>query len=443
MAVDDRWHRDPDPGGEPCRCGRGRARLYPSAAHLKGRRWQVRWRDPATGKQLSRNFALRDGADPETYADAFDKVIASKIVMRTYTDPSAGEITLHAYAETWRKAQKLDVNTAAELERRLRLHVYEGKPGSGRTPKNGVAIGQYPMALLANQPSLMTAWIAAIPLANSTARQVTGHVGAIFRAAVDDRIVSRNPLQAGSVKKPPAGRGKVKRRPWTAAQVGAVRARLPGRWQIIPDLGAATAMRQGEMLGLGADDVQFLGRDPRVSVVRALKVIGGRLCYGPVKNRKPHTLPLAAPTGARLARHMQLHPPLEVTLPWHDPDDKARHGTLVTVRLIITTDEGAPVDARAFAYHWRKALRAAGITPPDGRERDDGCHVLRVTGVSNWLRGRVDIVRVAAWTGDTVTEIARTYAHLLQHDDDDDGRAAVEAFYAQPSAPDVPSATAE
>ena len=35
---------------------RGRTKLYPSADHGKGDRWQVRWRD-ADGKQCKRNFA--------------------------------------------------------------------------------------------------------------------------------------------------------------------------------------------------------------------------------------------------------------------------------------------------------------------------------------------------------------------------------------------------
>jgi hypothetical protein len=46
-------------------------------------------------------------------------------------------------------------------------------------------------------------------------------------------------------------------------------------------------------------------------------------------------------------------------------------------------------------------------------------------------------VRVAAWMGDTVEMVGKTYAHLMPDDDDDDGRAAIEAYYAGRSARNV------
>ena len=69
MSVYDRWHKTrPGPGEEPCReHSRGRTKLYPTADHGKGDRWQVRWRDE-TGQQRKRNFAKRDGTDPERHA---------------------------------------------------------------------------------------------------------------------------------------------------------------------------------------------------------------------------------------------------------------------------------------------------------------------------------------------------------------------------------------
>ncbi len=44
MSIYDRWHKiRPSPGDEPCReHSRGRTKLYPTADHGKGERWQVR-----------------------------------------------------------------------------------------------------------------------------------------------------------------------------------------------------------------------------------------------------------------------------------------------------------------------------------------------------------------------------------------------------------------
>lgn len=450
MAVYDRWHKDPQPGDEPCRCGRGRNRLYPSAGHERGDRWQVRWRDPVTGRQKKKNFALRDPvagelADPDRHAAAYDKAVSGAIVARTYVDPNLANVTLRDYAETWRAGRRMDVNEAADVERRFRLHVYEDPrhPGSGRTPRGGVSIGQHPLGLLGQRVSLTAAWMAAIPLAPSSALHVVCDVSAVFQAAQDDGIVGRDPTKAASVERPSPGRTLA--RAWSVEQVDAIAAELPPRWAVVPELGAGTGMRKGEMLALADGDIGWLERkDPRIQVVRGLKEVGGELRFGPVKNRKPHSPPLAAVLRDRLAAHLEAFPAKEVTLPWHDPADRERHGLPCTVRLVVTPEGRGPVDPLTFNYHWMKARRAAGITPEGRRGRDDGCHALRHTFASSQLRAGVDIVRVAAWLGDTVEMVAKTYAHLMPGHADDDGRAAVEAFFAgRACALDVPSEAAE
>lgn len=447
MSVYDRWHKDPEDGDHPCRCGRGRNRLYPSANHLKGDRWQVRWRDPGTGKQRTKNFEVRDGRDQNKHADAFDAKIQNDLLTpHAYTDPKSAQVTLREYAEQWRKAQKMDVNEAADTERRLRLHVYEGKPGSGLTPRGAPSIGQHAMGLLAARPSLTAAWIAAMPLAPSSALHVVVDVSSVFAAAMDDGIVGRDPTKSPSVERPSPGRTLA--RAWSVEQVDAQAAglaKLAARWRIVPELGAATGMRKGELLGLGTDDIQFLGKRPRVSVVRSLKIIGGELRFGPVKNRKPHEVPLAESLSGPLARHLREFPARKVTLPWHDPGDRERHGLPCTVHLVIADDRGAAVHPLTFNYHWMKARAAAGITPEGRRGREDGCHALRHTFASAQLRAGVDIVRVAAWLGDTVEMVASTYAHMMPGDDDADGRAAVDLFFSGrvPCAPDVSSEAAE
>jgi integrase len=443
MAVYDRWHCDPEPGAQPCKCGRGRNRLYPSAVHLKGDRWQVRWRNPA-GKQKKRNFAERDGKDPERYADAFDKVIAASILNRTYIDPSAGEVTLQEYAEQLRKARKIhNEETAADLEGRLRLHVYEGEPESGLTPRGAPSIGQHPMGLLASRPSIVAAWAAAIPLSPIRARHVMGDVSYVFRVGVADSVVQRDPLRMEGVPWPKGGPAPA--RPWSLAQLEAMRAELPERYAVLLDIGAATGQRQGEMLGLGTDDVDWLKRDdPRVRVVRQLKFLGGIPYFAPLKNRKPHSAPLTPELKTRLAAHLERFPAVAVTLPWHDPEDKQRDGKPVTVRLIVTGPSGRPVLGNSLNNTWRRAARRAGVTPEDGSPRADGCHALRHTFVSVQLRRGVDIVRVAEFIGDSVKTVVDTYAHFMPGGDDGDARAAVDEFFTPvpgdgACAPEVPS----
>lgn len=447
MAVYDRWHKDPQPGDEPCRCGRGRNKLYPSSDHQRGDRWQVRWRDPSTGRQRKRNFALRDGASPNEHADAFDAKIAGQIVARTYTDPRAGEVSLREYAETWRRTRTHSEESARALAARLRNHVYEGEPGSGRTPKGAVSIGQHPMALLALRPTLAAAWVAslAVPLPAQGSRMlVVGDVTAVFAAAVEDGIVGRNPMKSPAVDRP--GRGGAKARPFSAAEVDAIAAQLPPRLQVLPRLGAGAGPRAMELAALGTGDVQFLGKRPRIRVERQLRSTGGQLVFAPLKNRKPHDVPLAPSVADALARHLEVFPAAEVTLPWHEPGSRM-HGKPHTVRLVLTGEGGKPLTRTALQQAWNTAAaKAAGALERNGyghlRVTGRNMHRLRHTYASAQLRAGVDVVRVAAWLGDTVDTVVKTYAHLMPDDDEADGRAAVDGFF-RPCAPDVPSQGAE
>lgn len=437
MAVYDRWHKEPGPDGKPCKCGRGRQRLYPSAVHGQGKRWQVRWDDPNSEarRQPRRNFELRDPApgelpDPNKHASAFDKTIQGQIVRQDYTDPNAGTVTLRQYAEEWRKARTHGESAAGGLEGRLRNHVYEGEPGSGRTPKGGVAIGQRPMGLLARRPSLVAAWAAALPLADGSKLLVMGDVSAVFAAAIEDGIVGRDPLKSSTVKRPRKPGSSA--RPYAAAEVAGIAAAMAGRFAVVPYLGAGTGMREMEMAGLGADDIAR-GKKPKVRVARQLKVIGGELRLAPVKNKKPHDVPVPPELVRRIDAHMAAFPPLAVTLPWHEPGSKA-HGTMVPVRLLLSREDGTPATRNAMDAAWRTAV-ARWLPEAVGRRRRSlarghGIHRLRHTFASTQLRGGIDVVRVAAWLGDTVDVVTKTYLHLMpdDHDGDEAGRAASAAF---------------
>jgi hypothetical protein len=67
---------------------------------------------------------------------------------------------------------------------------------------------------------------------------------------------------------------------------------------------------------------------------------------------------------------------------------------------------------------------------------------VRHTAASIWLSMGADIVAVAAWLGDPVETVHRTYAHLMP-DADDRGRTAMDQFFNrigyEGSALDVPS----
>lgn len=436
MAVYDRWHKDPGPGDKPCKCGRGNRRLYPSASHGSGDRWQVRYRDPGSGKQKARSFALLGPGpgelpDPNRHASAYDAEVRGSIVRDDYADPNAGRVTLQAYAEQHRRTRAHGESAAAGMESRLRNHVYPAGPGEDRTPMGGLAIGQHAVGFLSRRPSLIAAWLASVPLADGSKALVLGDVSAVFRAAVEDGAARGNPCESSTVDKPPRPRSKAV--PYAAAEVAGIAACMPPRFALVPWLGAGTGMREMEMAGLGADDV-IRGKRPKIRVTRQLKQVDGKLAWGPLKNRRPHDVPVPAELLERIDAHLLRFPARTVTLPWHEPGSKL-HGTMVTVRLLLTREDGAPVTRNAMDAAWRTGAsryRKGSVIGKRSRvaARGWGIHRLRHTFASVQLRDGVDVVRVAAWLGDTVEMVTKTYAHLLpdDHDGEEAGRAASAAF---------------
>jgi hypothetical protein len=76
-----------------------------------------------------------------------------------------------------------------------------------------------------------------------------------------------------------------------------------------------------------------------------------------------------------------------------------------------------------------ECCRAATTTA--NRKRAEGTHAAwRHTAASAWLAEGVSITDVAAWLGDTVETVYRTYAHMMPGADER-GRAATARFLAK------------
>ena len=101
MAVYDRWHRDPRPGDQPCKCGKGRQKLYPSAVHLKGKRWQVRWDDPDSASRRqprkNRSAASRSLAPASISPAAASRTCSRRARSAAVSPPPSGYLMTPAY----------------------------------------------------------------------------------------------------------------------------------------------------------------------------------------------------------------------------------------------------------------------------------------------------------------------------------------------------------
>jgi integrase len=431
MAVYDQWHTrkqpfDPGTGQAVPRCGQhstAHADLYPTRAHGKGKRWQVRWRDEA-GNQQKRNFAKKDGKDISVHAEAFDADITAKLNSGTYVDPDAGNITLQAYATQWRSGLTADLSSLEATDKQLR-HVADLY---GRK-----------MRPLSKSPSTIRQWIAGLQakgLSPGYIKVIVGTLSSIFNAAVDDGIIQRNPCRSRSVRPPTVPARQV--RPWTLEMVEAARAEVQRRQNspAIVDLAAMAGLRESEVFGFAEEDIEFLGRDRQIRVRRQIKRIGKTLYFCLPKGGKERTVPLSETLAIRLAEQIRLRPPVEVELPWGTPDGPAR-----TYRLLFTAPNGLPWYRQTFSHTWTAARKAAGAPPPP--DENGRFHGLRHTYASVQLAAGADIRKLAAWLGHGDPGFTlRTYTHLMP-DTADVGRRAVDEFFrgkiVPPGALDVPS----
>jgi integrase len=282
-------------------------------------------------------------------------------------------------------------STAEATETRLRCHIYP-------------VLGGYTLSQLAQRPSIVQSWLAGLGVSAAYRRTVLTTLSTIMKAAVKDGLITRNPCS--DVTRPKGSASRVE--PWSAEQVAAVRAGLPEAFRILVDLGAGLGLRQGEIFGLAATDIEWLRKGgPVVYVRRQVRIVRGRLVFAAPKGGKQRTIPLPESVRLALAGHLGRHAARPVTLPWLEPG-----GKLVTAGLVLTSVTGLVMNRNTFNVHvWKPALRAAGLDPAS---RVNGTHALRHYFASTLLFHGCDIKSVSEYLGHSSAAITLTYyAHLM------------------------------
>lgn len=374
--VEDRWHKiakGPD----------GEASKERTARYGNGLRWRARYLDP-DGRERNRSFATK------VIAEKFLTEVEHSKISGSYRDPDAGRVTLRKYAAGWVQAYPADSTRGEQIRRQLDNHIL---------PK----LGNKTLAELERRPTMVQQFFTGLPMGPAGASQVAITLTSILNAAVDDQLITRNPVKTQSVKAPRQPKGKIT--PWTIAQVEEIRAALPGRWQAVTDCGSGLGMRQGEIFGFGPDEIDFLHQ--AVHVRRQVKHVNGRPWFALPKGMKEREVPLDDDVALRLASQIEHHAPVEVTLPWNEPGNPRRHGKPHTAVLMFTRDGRALNHSTFYTGAWRPARNAAGIG-------DGGLHELRHLFASVLLAGGVDVKALSEYLGHhdpTVT--LRIYSHLM------------------------------
>ena len=376
--IQDRWFktvRHPDGITERVR----------TELHGKGERYRLRYIGP-DGREKSESFPDRQKKRAE---DRLVEIESDKL-RGSYVDPAAGRITFDEYARNWLRTNAVDESTREGFDSRLRNHLL---PSFGARQLGSI------------KPEHIREWDLRMGATYSVATRAVsfGILRAILNAAIDDERIVKNPCSAKSVVPPRPEQRRVV--PWQLDRVNAVRAGLSDRHKAMVDVGGGCGARQGEILGLAEDDIDFDGG--WLHIRRQVKRVHSRLVFGLPKNDKERRVPLPTSVARVLKLHMEGCAPVEVTLPWENPQSDKR----VTARLIFTTARGTAIHRCNFDQkHWQRALRTAGVE----RGRENGIHALRHFYASALLDAGENIKAVSEYLGHSNAAFTlRVYTHLM------------------------------
>jgi integrase len=368
-----------------------------SVSKLKNRArkpWRARYRDPQ-GRERTQHFARK------VDAERFLEQVRSDIITGRYVDPTLASRPFGDYAREWAARQMHRESTSDQLHSHLERHVLP-------------YLGDRPIGAL--RRSELQSWIKgrSEELAPATVKVIAAWVGSILRAAVDDGLIVASPFRGVALPKRER-RGVV---PLATEQVLGLIAGVPERYRALIATAAGTGLRQGELFGLTADAIDWLGRRLRVEQ-QLVTLVGQAPKLGPPKTPASYrTVPLPDVVLEALAEHVRGFPPGEFG-------------------LIFTDEKGRPLRRSNFSLVWTPAARSCGI--PSGT----GVHALRHYYASVLIAGGESVKVVQARLGHaTAAETLDTYSHLWP-DSEDHTRAVVDAAFRRPATPDVVSRPAD
>jgi integrase len=210
---------------------------------------------------------------------------------------------------------------------------------------------------------------------------------AVFQCAVDDGLITRNPVDAVKAIRDDRTAEERDAR-LTDAQLDAIRKHLPtDEWRGFLTFILGTGLRGGEAAGLTWDRVDFLHK--RVRIDRQL-VSGnyGEPEFGPPKTKNStRWVPMRPGISEVLQAQQEAHPVTPAGLVW-------------------VTETNAPMGRAVRSNAWRSAAEGLDL-PPAVR----GWHAIRHTTGSRLLDSGAPITAIAAMLGHTVEELTGTYAH--------------------------------
>lgn len=171
----------------------------------------------------------------------------------------------------------------------------------------------------------------------------------------------------------------------------------------MPLLGATRGLRQGEILGLRLQDIDF--EKLELNVRQQIELIDTRPTPALPKFKKTRVVPLPEFVAQRLSEFLQTAEVLEGERSYSRSIDG----------IIFTLREHKPINKNYYNItYWHPAILSAGLV----RSRTNGTHALRHFCASTWLEHGVSIRAFAEYLGHSDPGFTlRIYTHLMPNSD--------------------------
>ncbi|MFI6686575.1 tyrosine-type recombinase/integrase [Streptomyces sp. NPDC050485] len=328
-------------------------------------------------------------------------------------EPVKANLTFGQWAADWLGRRRATETTVEKYEISIRLHLH---PRWGKQRLRTIEKRQ------------VEAWVQELEanenLANSTALNHWKVFKSVIKDALQNGQITSNPTY--EVEGPYVGASE-----WyvfTPDECWAIYDEFPHRYRLIPMLGFACGTRQAEAFGV-CDDV--IDTDRKLLTVRrqVLKVketkyrphLVERLKTSPRLSSKEAPMPSFLQDA--LEEHMERFPPLLTENIVWEHRKKVDDCRRTTARALFWTPYKNLMSGNYFNdYLWRPTMRKLGIKDENGGLPT--FHDLRHTFISTCLQNNIPEHTVAAWVGDSVEELRRTYSHLLRNHVDTHGAVA-------------------
>lgn len=387
--IRDLWHKARPSEDEP-ECGEHTSktrRMVATSRHGVGRRWQAEWTDP---DRNVRTEAFDRNVDAETHLAA----MKTDVQRGEYIDPRAADTPFETLATEW---FSLQVDGAAAGDRKAR-EVAALIAEFGKSPIGGI------------RTSRVRSWQKrrAQEVAASTTNNELRTLKAIFRMAVEDDLIRKNPCDKVRALR----EDRPSREVWPAETIAGLIDAHPTRCRAVPILCIGVGARSAEAQAVGVDDVGWLTR--QVSIERQIILWRGKLWFAPPKFGSVGVVPACQGMLELLSVQVAAFPPVPVTLPWLDDNviQGRREPKMVTVRLLTTTSRGNAMWRGQVTDQWRRTLQHCGIEPAGKRT---GLHMLRHAYATYLIYAGVPLLEVQRrMRHRSMQEVTTTYAHVLQ-----------------------------